>query len=96
MARHADGHGVKARPGQIADGAGVLDRRDDGQRSGPERAGQRHGAVVEVGDAPGRLQVGDMGDQRIEARSALGLENRRDRRGVRRVRTEPIDRLGRQ
>ena len=37
-----------------------------------------------------------MDDQRIEARAALGLEHRRDRRLVRRIAAEAIDRLGRE
>ena len=38
----------------------------------------------------------DMKDQRIERRAALGLENTRDRRFICRVRTQAINRLGRE
>ena len=96
MAGHADRHGVETRARQIADGRHVLDRRDDGQRSGPELTGQVTGALVEVGDPFGGLQIGDVGDQRVEARPALGLEDRRHGGRIGRVRAQAIDGLGRQ
>ncbi len=37
-----------------------------------------------------------MGDQRVEARTALGLEDRRHGRGVRGVGAQAVDGLGRQ
>jgi hypothetical protein len=64
--------------------------------AGPERGGQGQGAVVEGGDARGGLDVVDVGDQRVEARTALGLEDRRHGRGVRGVGAQAIDGLGRQ
>ncbi len=39
-------------------------------------------------------EIGDMGDQRIERRAALGGIEPRHRRAVGRVRAEPVDRLG--
>ena len=74
----------------------VPHRRDDGQRPRPEGLGQRPGAVVEDGDGLGLDGVGDMGDQRIEAGPALGLEDGGHGGGVSGVGGEAVDGLGRQ
>jgi hypothetical protein len=96
MTRHPDRHGVETRPRQVADRGGVTDGGDDGQRARPEGPGQGHRPIVEIGDAGGDLDVGDMSDQRVEARTALGLEDRRHGGGARGVRAKAIDGLGRQ
>lgn len=56
--------------------------------------GQSERAVVQFGDGARGGQVGDMGDQRVEARPAFGLENGGDRPRVFRVGGQPIDGLG--
>ena len=43
----------------------------------------------------GRSEIGDVDDQRIEARPALGFVDAGDGAGVRRVGGEAVDRLGR-
>ena len=96
MAGHADRHGVEPGPSQVADGGGVADRGDDGQRAGPEGGGQGGGAVVEGGDPGGRRRVVDVGDQGIEARPTLGFEDRGDGGRIGRVGPQAIDRFGRQ
>jgi len=47
-------------------------------------------------DGPRRLEVGDVGDQRVEGRAALGGIDGRDGGGIGSVRREAIDGLGRQ
>ena len=51
--------------------------------------------LIENRDLPGHGQAGDMRDQRVETRPALGLENPRDGDAVGRISGEAIDRLGR-
>ena len=94
MSGDPHGDAVQPRPRQVADPG--LERRDDGQRARPEAAAERQGALVEIGDRLGRFQVGDVGDQRVEARPALGGENPRHGLTVGGVGGEPVDRLGRQ
>jgi len=69
---------------------------DDGQRAGPERLRELDSARVEAGEAQGGGQVLDMGDQGIEARTPLGLEQPRNSGRIAGVGGETIDRLGRQ
>ncbi len=94
MVRRAHRHGVQPCPRQVADGGGVQQRRDQGQRAWPERLGQIHGAIVERRDAPGGLQPRDVGDHRVEPRPPLGREHGRNRPRVRRVAGQAIDGLG--
>ena len=71
------------------------DRRDDRQRPRPERLGEPAGEIVERALARRGRRVGDMGDQRIERRPALGGVDRGDGAVVGRVGGEAVDRLGR-
>ena len=96
MDRNAHRHGVEAGAGQVAHRHGVGDRQHQGQGTGPERLRQRPGAVVEDRDLLGARQVGDVRDQRVEARPALGLEDRRHRPRIAGVARQPVDCLGRQ
>ena len=61
---------------------------------GPERLRELDRARVEAGEAPRGGQVLDMGDQGIEARTPLGLEQARDGDRIGGVGGETIDRLG--
>ncbi len=72
----------------------IGDRRDDGQRAGPERLGEPLGAVVEPRDARRHGEVRHMGDQRIEARPALGLVEPRHGGGIGGVGGQAVDGLG--
>jgi len=70
-------------------------RRDYGQRPRPEGFSQRARARIEAGLGERGLGLGEMGDQRIERRAALGGVDRRYR-GIRsRQPGEAVDRLGR-
>ena len=96
MTRDADGDAVQPGAGEIADPVAVPHRRHEGQGARPEGLGQGAGAGVEDGDRLGLHRVGDMGDQRIEARPALGFEDGGDGGGVPRVGGQTIDGFGRQ
>ncbi len=71
-------------------------RQHQGQRARPERRRQPHGGVVENGEALGCRQVRDMGDQRIEGRTALGGVKPGDGLAIAGIGAEPIDGLGRE
>jgi hypothetical protein len=94
-AEHADGDAVQPRPGQVADPFPVPDRRDQRQGAGPEGLGQAPRGGVQNGDRFGLGGVGDVGDQGVEARPALGLEDGGDGAGVPGVGGQAVDRLGR-
>jgi hypothetical protein len=96
MGGHAHRHGVEARPRQIADRVRLADGRDQGQGTRPELLGQSQRPLVEDGDPARRLDVGDMGDQRVEPWPALGLEDGGYGLGIRRVGGQAVDRFGRQ
>ncbi len=91
---HRDG--VQSCAGQVADRVGVADRRHEGQGAGPEGFGQALGARRKRGDRQGPLQPGDVGDQGIELRPALGLEHLGHGVRVPGVAGQTIDGLGRQ
>ena len=75
--------------------ASCAQRHDQGQRPRPMLLGQRERVGAELADRCGRGEVGDMDDQRIEARPALGLVDSGDRCGVGGVGGEAVDGLGR-
>ena len=56
---------------------------------------ERAGVAAELANSLGRSQVNDVHDQRIEARPALRFVDAGDGFGVRGIRREPVDRLGR-
>ena len=96
MTRHAQGHAVQPGAGQVAHPSGVTDRRHQCQRSRPESLGQPPRLFIEHTHRFSGVRVRDVGDQRIEARPPLGLEDRGHGLRVRSVGPQPIDRLGRQ
>ena len=96
VAGHPDGDAVQTGAGQVADPVTVADRCHDGQGPGPEGLGQGSCPRVEHGDGLGLNGIGDMGDQGVEARAALGLEDGGHRDGVSGVGGEAIDGLGRE
>ena len=67
MARGAHGDTVQTGAGEVADGGGLAQGRDDGQGPRPEGGGQGAGAIVKDRDAFGRAQDinrgGDFGRQ---------------------------------
>ena len=69
--------------------------RDQGERPGPEGLRQLFRVTRQYSLAPRRLDVEDMGDERIEGRASLGRVNAGDANVRRRVGREAIDRLGR-
>ena len=71
-------------------------RYDNRQGPGPEFLDKPVGARIEHAIAPGHRNPGDVANERIEARTALGREDAGDRLAVGRVGGEPIDGLGRQ
>ena len=70
-------------------------RQHQRQRAGPEGLGQSCREGIEAGDAVGHGAIGDMGDQRVEARPALGLENTRHGDAVGGIASQAVNRLGR-
>ena len=95
MRRRANRHGVETGARQQADPAGRRDGQDQRERPRPECAGQRLGLRAEDGVLARRLDVQNMGDERIDRRPLLGGVDRRDRRIRGRVRREAVDGLGR-
>ncbi len=79
MGRHADGNRVETGGDEIGDRRVQTFRQDQRQRARPERFGQPLRRLVEIGEAHGVGNRGAMHDQRIEARAALGEEDRRRR-----------------
>ena len=70
------------------------ERQHQRERPRPERLGQRARGRIEHRDPLGRGQIGDMNDQRVEARPALGGVDTRDRRRIGGVGGEAVDRFG--
>ena len=95
VGRHAKADAVEAGARQIADARAVGQRQDQRQRPGPEGRGQPFGARIEAPFPTRPGHVRDMGDQRIEARSALGAINAGDRARVGGERAKAVNRLGR-
>ncbi len=96
MSGDPDGHGIEAGAGEIADGVPISQWRDQGQGARPEGLGELQCPVVQDGDTPGGRKVGDMGDQRVETRPALGLEDTGDSQRVTGVGRQAVDGLGRE
>ena len=86
-------HGLHAARDQIGNALGPAE--NEGQRSRPERLRELPCALARLGDLPRLLDVRDMNDQRIEARTPLGREDPRDGAIVGRVGGESIDGLRR-
>lgn len=94
MRRCSHGDRVQARASEIANCGWIGERRDDGERPGPERLRELDRARVEAGEAPRGGQALDMGDQGVETGPPLGLEQARDGDRAGGVGGEAIDRLG--
>ena len=92
---HPHGDGVEPGRRQLGDrtvgGFGDNER----ERSRPERGGQPRRVRIETAERLRRLQIRDMGDERVEGRAAFGLVDPRDGAPVGRVGAEAIDGLGR-
>ena len=95
MGGNADRHRIEPRGHQIRDPRSRAQRQHEAERSGPEGRGQAFGLGADPGDGARGLQIGQMHDQRVEARPALRLEDPRDRHVRARVAAKAIDRLGR-
>ncbi len=59
------------------------------------RLRERAGVIIELSNPLGRCEICYVHDQGIEARPAFRLVDAGDRFGVRGIRREPVDRLGR-
>ena len=95
MAGHAHRDAVEAGGRELGDRAAGALRQHQRQRTRPEGGGQPFGGGVEPREPLRGGEIGDVGDQRIERRPALGGVEPRDRRAVGGVGAEPVDRLGR-
>ena len=71
-------------------------RQHQGQRAGPEHAGEQLCSSEKRASASAAPRVRHMRDQRIEARAAFGRIKPRDRRAIGGVGAEAVDRLGRE
>ena len=69
-------------------------RQHQGQGAGPEFLRQRLGAGRQFDMAPRFFEIGDMHDQRIEQRAALGGEDRGHRFAIGGVGAQAVNRLG--
>ena len=96
MGRDAQRHGRQARRHKIGQTGPRAQRQNQGQRPGPERSGQRFGPRIEIGQRARRRNIGQMHDQRVEARSPLGLEDARHGKIRPRVAAKAVNRLGRE
>ena len=94
MGGHAQGNRVEARAGDVTDGAGLRDGQDHGQRSRPEFRSDLSGLIREDGLLLRHFHVCDMGDQRVEARAALGFVQAHHGVRVCRIAGEAVDGLG--
>ena len=93
--RHAQRDRVEAGGDQRMDGRARCERQHQRQRARPERLGKLSRQRIEDGDPLGHRQRRDMGDQRIEARPALGLEDAGDGLAIGGVAGKAVDGLGR-
>ena len=80
-------------PGQ---GRAVRLRQDQGQRPRPERRRHRRRPLVEAGDGARPGKIGDMDDQRVVRRAALGAVDAGHRGVAGGDRTQAVDGLGRE
>jgi len=94
MVGNTDRQAVEPGRGQQRDRAVLAARQDQGQRAGPYRGGQPPGALVEIDQAGGLFDGRHMDDQRVEARPALGGEDRGHRPVVGGVAAQAIDGFG--
>ena len=86
---------VEARARQQADAAGRSRRQDQSERPRPERAGQHLGLRAKGGVLSRRLDVQDVGDERVDRWTLLGGVDRRNRGVGSRVRCEAVHSLSR-
>ena len=95
MRRDAQRDARKSGARELANAAARSGWGDERQRARPEAFGQALRGLRQRGLAQRGVERGDMGDQRIEARPALGGIDPRDRGRRGGVGAEPIDGLGR-
>ena len=91
MRRHADGQRVETGAGEQIDRATRAPRQHQGQRPGPKRGRQARGDFTCLDVVERRFGVGEVTDQRVEVRPALGLEDRGNRTAVGGVGAKPVD-----
>lgn len=96
MIGDADGNGVEASAGEIADGIGCIEHggQDERERAGREGFEESNGAGVELCDARGPIDGVDVADERIESGSALELIDGGDGVPEPRVGGESVDGFG--
>ena len=93
MAGHPDAHRVQT--GTALRGHLRAAGHDDGQRAGAERGHQQLGTLGHLADKAGQhLWAGDMDDQGVVLRAALGHKDLCDCRAVARIGGNAVDRLG--
>ena len=78
MVGNTDGDGIEAGGRQIGNRTAVGFRKNERERSRPERRGKPRRVGIEARQCLRRLQIDDMGDERIERRPALGLVEARN------------------
>ena len=94
--RHAHGDAVEPGRGQCGDTAAARLRQHQRQRPRPERRGEPRRIGVEARQRRRGGTIGDVGDQRIEGRPALGFIEAGDGEGVGRIGAEAVNRLRRE
>ncbi len=92
---HAHRDGIETGRRQVAHKAFGGLGQNERQRPRPERLGELQRFGVEAGERLRRLEIDDMGDQRIERRPALGLVEPRDSAPVGRIGAQAVDSFGR-
>ena len=92
---HPHGDGVEPGRRQVGDRTVGGFGENERERSRPERGGEPRRVGIKTAERLRRLQIRDMGDERVEGRAAFGLVDPRDGAPVGRVGAEAVDGLGR-
>ncbi len=87
----AQPHTVQPRTRQVTDGAVFRPRHHQGQGARPKSLGKLQGKRIEATFALSIGMIGNMGDQRIELRAALGGIKRRNGLGIGGIRAQSVD-----
>ncbi len=95
MRGHAQADRGQPGTGQLAHLAPCLHGYHQRQGAGPEGLCQSQGAFIKPPLRLRRLQRGDVGDQGVKVRPALGCVNPRNRSRIRCIGREPVNGLGR-
>ncbi len=95
MRGDAHGHAVETGEREIGNSTIALFCENERERTWPECGGKFLGRGVEHAHAPRRVNVRDMGNQRIERRASFGRIEAGHRLAIAGIGAEPVDGFGR-